>query len=503
MSPQFEVRNSKSEIRDPRFRIAFVSIGGTAWPAGPHYLKNLFHAIKAADATVEIALLVPEVSVSPPPCQGTVDFLAGSPSRRRQERAAPQGERQSACDSESNDSQTVRAEALEARSSHLSTVPQGGGKGEVDAADTTSPRPSLAGRGNGVAAGSGGYGDFDELVDHHVAVPTASGWRELVLQMQRQLRLAWGPEPAITAELRRQRIDVVFAPRDLGPRFPLPLLCWVPDFQPLRMPEMYAPGEAWRLGRGLATIAAHASRVIVSSGDALSHFQRFAPGAAGKARVLSFVAQVPAGIYDTDPTWVCERYGLPAAFVYLPNQLWRHKNHGVVIDAVQQLRDRPEITVVCTGQPRDARHLGYYEELQRRVAAAGLQRQFVMLGLIPHGDVYALMRQSVAVLQPSLFEGWSTSVEEAKSLGKRVILSDIAVHREQDPPGGLFFDPRDPAALAQALAQTFSKHPAGPDPEMEATARRLLPARTRAFGAAFLDIVGEVVGQSARRMPTC
>jgi len=45
----------------------------------------------------------------------------GRPSRRRQERAAPQGERQSASHFKSNESCTVRAEALEARSSHLST----------------------------------------------------------------------------------------------------------------------------------------------------------------------------------------------------------------------------------------------------------------------------------------------------------------------------------------------------------------------------------------------
>ncbi len=60
----------------------------------------------------------------------TVDFLRDSPlrrgsgqaSRRRQKRAAPQGERKNAYQFESNGSCTVRAEALEARSSHVSTV---------------------------------------------------------------------------------------------------------------------------------------------------------------------------------------------------------------------------------------------------------------------------------------------------------------------------------------------------------------------------------------------
>ncbi len=43
----------------------------------------------------------------------------------------------------------------------------------------------------------------------------------------------------------------------------------------------------------------------------------------------------------------------------------------------------------------------------------------------------ALLRGAAAVLQPSRFEGWSTIIEDAKSLGKPIVASDIAVHREQ------------------------------------------------------------------------
>ena len=51
-----------------------------------------------------------------------VDCLRSRPSRRRQKRAAPQGERKNALHFKSNESSTVRAEALEARLSHLQTV---------------------------------------------------------------------------------------------------------------------------------------------------------------------------------------------------------------------------------------------------------------------------------------------------------------------------------------------------------------------------------------------
>jgi glycosyltransferase involved in cell wall biosynthesis len=113
--------------------------------------------------------------------------------------------------------------------------------------------------------------------------------------------------------------------------------------------------------------------------------------------------------------------------------------------------------------------------------------------MVPHNHVFQLMRQSLAVLQPSLFEGWSTTVEEAKSVGKSVILSDIPVHHEQDPPAAVYFDPHDPEALADCLMRTFGEKKPGPDYELEAMARERLLKRINQFGRTFFEIVREVV----------
>jgi len=73
--------------------------------------------------------------------------------------------------------------------------------------------------------------------------------------------------------------------------------------------------------------------------------------------------------------------------------------------------------VVCTGKFFDRRDPAPTAKLLATISRPGLREQFFLLGLVPHDDVYGLMRQSIAVINPSLFEGWSTSVEEAKSLG--------------------------------------------------------------------------------------
>ena len=63
------------------------------------------------------------------------------------------------------------------------------------------------------------------------------------------------------------------------------------------------------------------------------------------------------------------------------------------------------------------------------------------LGVIPRDHQILLMSHSLAVIQPSKFEGWSTVVEDAKSLQAQLILSNIPVHQEQMEDKGFYFSP--------------------------------------------------------------
>ena len=73
--------------------------------------------------------------------------------------------------------------------------------------------------------------------------------------------------------------------------------------------------------------------------------------------------------------------------------------------------------------------------------------------MIPLDHVYALLRSSTALINPSRFEGWSTTVEEAKSFGVPMILSDLDVHREQTGGAARYFGINDPEMLADHLSE--------------------------------------------------
>lgn len=342
------------------------------------------------------------------------------------------------------------------------------------------------------------YGSLISYIDqvlHRPPDPPRPRFTERQWMRVQKLLGTWRePEPLLSCYLREHQVAALFGiSAAFGPRFDTPLLSWIPDFQHLHLPEMFTDDEISGRNERFSDIVRYADRVILSSQNARRDFEQFAPQAASKARVLSFVAQVPADVYDNDPAWVCQQYHLPERFFFLPNQFWKHKNHEVVLQALALLQDRhPEITVVCTGNTNDYRNPLFFSKFMAQVSSSGLRDNLIILGMIPHAHLFSLMRQSLAVLQPSLFEGWSTTVEEVKSLGKRMVISDIPVHREQNPPRSVFFDPYAASSLADCLVQIYDEAAPGPDHDLEAQTQEQLPTRARQFSGTFVSIIQEV-----------
>jgi glycosyltransferase involved in cell wall biosynthesis len=124
---------------------------------------------------------------------------------------------------------------------------------------------------------------------------------------------------------------------------------------------------------------------------------------------------------------------------------------------LQQLTTR-EFQVVFTGSVLDYRNPTYFNELLQLLNESGVRRHCVILGQISRAEMLQLICRSMSVIQPSFFEGWNTVVEECRALNVPILLSDIAVHREQAQVAGLqaaFFDPVTPEELARLMLEVL------------------------------------------------
>ena len=290
---------------------------------------------------------------------------------------------------------------------------------------------------------------------------------------------------------KSEKPDVLF-PHSLYIGNNASLIFWIPDFQFVHLPHLYPSGYVEMNRKKLDGYFKNAKIIVVSSEDALKDLKLFLPQHVSKTRVMRFVAHVPERLYFDDPIEVIAKYNLPNDFIFLPNQFWSHKNHLAVFEALKLLQEENIFPyIVCTGNPVDVRNPGYLAGMLQKISELGVRNQVAFLGLLPHDHVYSLIRQSKCVLNPSLFEGWSTSVEEAKSVGKRMVLSDLDVHKEQAPAKSLYFERSSTEDLARQLKKAWLEFESGPDLELEKEARSILNDRMKGFANRFFDICEE------------
>jgi glycosyltransferase involved in cell wall biosynthesis len=268
---------------------------------------------------------------------------------------------------------------------------------------------------------------------------------------------------------------------------------WVPDFQHRYMPHLFSEDEIAARDRSIGELATKSGVVVFSSEVAAADFRSFYPGHVATPRVWHFCSLLETSGAAGDGVEV--KYGLPPKFLYLPNQFWVHKNHIAVFQALALLkRDHGlVIPLVCTGAQSDRRNEGHFANLLAFIEENGLSGQVQFLGLIDRIDQVEIFRRAAAIVQPSLFEGWSTVVEDVRAIGRPIFLSDLPVHREQAPARCTYFDPHEPEDLAAKLAAGWNGLLSGPDPESESSARSAMESRTLDAGRVFHDIARQAV----------
>ena len=301
---------------------------------------------------------------------------------------------------------------------------------------------------------------------------------------------------SLEGAVTRAKATVAYPVLDtLGRDFPIPWIGWIPDFQHKRLPHYFPAEEISRRDERFQGIVNDAWHVVVSSEDSYRDLNRWFPTERSRASVLPFVAVMNDQWYEEEPAKVAARFGLPDKFLIFPCQYWIHKNHCTAFEAVRILRDRgiSDICLVSTGRTQDFRNPDHFGRLQEFLKKHGLEAQVRILGLLPRNEEIQLLRRAAAVIQPSQFEGWSSLIEDAWALGKRLYVSDIPVHREQRPPNAVFFSLGEAEALAELIAKDWADLKPGPDFKSEHEARAQQQGRVLTFARAFLQILNRTM----------
>ena len=151
-------------------------------------------------------------------------------------------------------------------------------------------------------------------------------------------------------------------------------------------------------------------------------------------------------VYHGGPDWRCKQSSfVENRFLFVGGRTF-YKNFSVVLEALKFL---PESSLLVAGKPFD-------DQEKRLIETLGIAEQVRQVNASDQ-ELIELYSSSAAFIFPSEMEGFGLPVLEAFAANCPVICSDIPVFHEVGGDAALYFDPKSPAALADAMRQIMKK----------------------------------------------
>lgn len=273
-----------------------------------------------------------------------------------------------------------------------------------------------------------------------------------IKRIWRALLLPFLPKVACNINLFKiNEIDKIVFPYGWGSEKEK-LVYWMPDFQHKYFPQYFSKRELIKKDFVINSICERGIPFVFSSYDSQKDFRKFYPKFSHHKSFVVHFAVNQQDFSDVNIEHLKQKFGIKSNYIICPNQFWKHKNHKFLFKAFKIAIDRGlDMQLVCTGRLVDNRNPEYIDSINDFINSNGLQDKIKLLGIIDKKELLCLIKNSSAAVQPSLFEGWNTTVEDCKRMNKFIFLSDLPVHREQISENVCFFDPHREEDLVDKL----------------------------------------------------
>ena len=238
----------------------------------------------------------------------------------------------------------------------------------------------------------------------------------------------------------------------------VPSLKWFPDFQEYKFPKNFSLRQKIARNLDIYLSSNHASKILISSKSVQNDLKKINLKAFKNSKILYHTTYIDKKIKFLSLNELKKKFNLRSKFFYLPNHFWKHKNHIVVYKAIKELKKKKKnILVITTGNKSDYRFPKHFSNLENYIKKEKLEKNIVHLGIVSLNNVFSLIKNSLATINPSFFEGWGNTLEHAINLNKLAIVSNINVHRERKCENKILFDPKDFKKLEKIMIKIIDK----------------------------------------------
>ncbi len=258
-----------------------------------------------------------------------------------------------------------------------------------------------------------------------------------------------GPDVVDTDRLLGAGVDLLynpFGPDRLGGA-KIPFVSLLIDLLHREVPEALPMVEINHREEFFADACARAAAVQVISDDVGDRLV----AAYGLERDRLFRTYLPLQQIDAPQLAAGGRSVIEGRSFIYPANFWPHKNHQglleafrLFVDAVPDRRDAWSLVLTGAGQKSG-------DDLDRAIQEHGLADRVVRAGYLERVDYLATLQSSAGMVYPSLNEGFGIPILEAQQAGVPVACSNLSSLPEVAGAGALFFDPRNPRDIENAM----------------------------------------------------
>lgn len=257
-------------------------------------------------------------------------------------------------------------------------------------------------------------------------------------------RRAW-THLRFAAAIWQDRPDITFVPAHTLPFvFPGWSVVTVHDLGYKYFPEAHPLRSRLYLDLTTRYSAARARVVLADSQATADDLTRFYNTAASKIHVVHPGVQAPAIVDEA----VRPKYGLPERYFLFIGTLQPRKNIARIVQAYAKYREGEQnpAGLVLVGKK------GWLFDEQWINGVEGV----ILPGYVDEADKGKLFAEAVALVFPTLYEGFGFPVVEAMHCGTPVIASNTSSLPELVGEAGVLVDPSDVDAIAEAMQRLDS-----------------------------------------------
>jgi glycosyltransferase involved in cell wall biosynthesis len=249
--------------------------------------------------------------------------------------------------------------------------------------------------------------------------------------------------------------DVVHVMMPLPVRAQKPLLMTVFDMTPLQMPELYPFHSRWIFRHSIRLLNRQNSHFTTISQQVGADLRQFFSIPDHHIHPILLGADEDFRVPDdmTRAKVVVKKYRLPDRYFLYIGSMHKRKNLATALEAYALYRRHSSATVrlVLAGRME----MGG-DTLKQKISEYGLDDAVVLPGYIEDEDLPLLMANAVALLYPSIYEGFGLPPIEAMACGTPVIAAHSGSIPEVTGGHAVLCDPFDAPCFANMMTRLSS-----------------------------------------------